>query len=381
MAEFDITPNNLENAISAFKQLKSEAENIQNDALNVANNLYFSDGSAANFISRIKNTAKDIKNESVAAGNMSGKLENIVKEYVKTEAMIVSAASDGKISLSERFKAAIDTSFVTTSSGPSASASASSEFNKDDDGFGWSGKAEAEAEANVWSGGASLENEFFSVDAEGKALHAEADASAGFNFFGDGDKNVNAYAKAHAEAAVAQGEVDFSVFDGLATYKASGEVLAAAATANASINLYREGILVPGAQASAKAEAYVAHGKNEGQLGIDDFNAHGSAEGSVLGAYAKAEAGVGFMENGKVGLYAEAGAGAYLAKGEVKGGFTIFGIDVDVKAGGSIEAGANAGVKFVADKHSVDLGAKLAAVLGLDVEISIDWSDFNIDLW
>ncbi len=115
---------------------------------------------------------------------------------------------------------------------------------------------------------------------------------------------------------------------------------------------------------AAKAEAH-------GQLGNDQFNAHGSVSGSSYTADAKASLGLGQFtdKNGKshFGVQAEAGADAYIVEGEAKAGFTIFGVKFNVtgSAGVGVAASAKAGV--TADKAEAKF--KLGPFgLGLSIE-------------
>lgn len=106
------------------------------------------------------------------------------------------------------------------------------------------------------------------------------------------------------------------------------------------------------------ADAYVglsaAEAEAHGQLGGKQFNTHGSVSGASYTADAKASLGVGrFTDkngNGHVGVQAELGANAYVVEGEVKAGFTVVGVKVNVSgsAGVGLSAAAKAGV--TADK-------------------------------
>ena len=128
--------------------------------------------------------------------------------------------------------------------------------------------------------------------------------------------------------------------------------------------------------AKASVSANVLTGEAEGRLGLEDMNVHGGAEGSLVGAGAEAEAGITYGANGEFKAKAGAEAEAYLAKGEVKGGFTIFGIDIEVGAEGMIGVQAEAEVEAGLDGFGFDLGL---GPIGLDV--AIDWSDFDLTFW
>ena len=128
--------------------------------------------------------------------------------------------------------------------------------------------------------------------------------------------------------------------------------------------------------AKISGSATVLSGEAEGHLGLEDMNVHGEAEGALLGAGAEAEGGITYGTNGEFTAKAGAEAEAYLAKGEVKGGFTIFGIDIEVGAEGMIGVQAEAEVEAGLDGFGFDLG------LGpIGVDIAIDWSDFDLTFW
>ena len=111
-----------------------------------------------------------------------------------------------------------------------------------------------------------------------------------------------------------------------------------------------------------------------------------NAEGTVLGAEAELSGGAGMITykdetTGKtrteLGVSGKAGAEAYLAEGSISGGFTIFGIEVDVGASGKAGgAGVEAGGRVTTGGISGEIGAGLG--LGLGLELSIDWSDFSL---
>lgn len=168
-----------------------------------------------------------------------------------------------------------------------------------------------------------------------------------------------------------KGEVEGSV----GNISASGEIGA---------TLFEDGKLQPQIKAELEGKVSVAEGSVDFQAGSDDFNRHAKASGKVLGAEAGVKGGVGFIEDedGKksFGVKGEASAEAYLAEGELSGGFTLFGIKVDAsisgKAGG---AGVKAGGSATTSGVSGEIGAGLG--LGLGLKLSIDWSDFKLPKW
>ncbi|MCR5526626.1 MAG: hypothetical protein K6F39_04500 [Lachnospiraceae bacterium] len=158
----------------------------------------------------------------------------------------------------------------------------------------------------------------------------------------------------------------------LGKVSASGEL-------NASI--FEDGKLRPGLLAEAKVGGSVLSGEASGRLGTEEYNAHAKADGDLLTAEASVSAGAGVIEKEKdgkktteIGVKAEAGAEAYVAKGEVSGGFTIGGLKIDATVeGDAFGAGAKAGGSVTTDGLNLDLG--LGLVVGGEVDISVDWSD------
>ncbi|GDY30632.1 hypothetical protein GTS_22650 [Gandjariella thermophila] len=98
------------------------------------------------------------------------------------------------------------------------------------------------------------------------------------------------------------------------------------------------GIDVPEQTWEASAGVDVAHGSLEGDFKSGPFSGKGTLEGSVLGADAKADAGVG-----PLGAHAAASAEAYLARGSAEGEVKLGGhAGVSGKAEGMVGAKAEA---------------------------------------
>lgn len=137
-------------------------------------------------------------------------------------------------------------------------------------------------------------------------------------------------------------------------------------------SLMKDGKLSPALKAEASVEAIGLEAKADGQIGTDENNVHASAKGDL--GYASAKAGAELSEQG---FKAEAGAEAYAAKGEIKGGFTLLGIKIDASVEG--KAGG-AGIGASADVGSTGASGYLGAGLGLGagIKIDIDWSEFKL---
>lgn len=237
--------------------------------------------------------------------------------------------------------------------------------------------ASAEAAASVAKGNMSVDmlNGLYVASGSGSVLGAGAMASAGADM---SEGNLEVYAKAEASAHALKGEFEQERLWGLDKFKATGEVLSADVEGKAYASLQHNGIWMPGAGVEAEATAAVAKGEVEETIGVEKYNIKGGAEGYVLGAEAEAEAKVGVIqEDGEVsyGVSASAEAGAYLAKGEVTGGFTLFGIEIEGTLGGNVGVGVEAGGAVTTD--SLNISAGLSAFLGVNVELEIDWSNFG----
>lgn len=187
-----------------------------------------------------------------------------------------------------------------------------------------------------------------------------------------------------AEGHLAKGELKGNV--GIFGGEISGSVGNVGASGAIGATLYKDGKLSPSVGVEVSAEASVLKGEAEVTIGNEEYNGHVNASGSVLAAEAEASANIGMItykdkNTGKTkteaGVAAKVGAEAYLAEGQVSGGITIFGIDIDIgisgKAGG---VGATAEARATTGGVSGEIGAGLG--LGLGLELSIDWSDFSL---
>ncbi len=178
------------------------------------------------------------------------------------------------------------------------------------------------------------------------------------------------------------GKIENSI--GLFKQEMGIDVGSANAKGELGFTLFEDGRLRPQIKLSGKAEAEVLSANINNSFGTDTNNVHVGANGSVLGANANAGVQVGVIkesvngvETTKFGVKGEVGAEAYVAQGEVKGGFTIFGIDVDLSVEGKVGgAGASAGAEVTTGGvgASLDLGLGL----GAGVNINVDWSDFDV---
>lgn len=230
----------------------------------------------------------------------------------------------------------------------------------------------------------------FGVETSGEASASvgEAHADAGLDLMKisseDGQWNEVEVVDAHAEAGVTVAEAEASGSYGVVSGEVSGELGTAEVGASGKVALVDDGKFAPQVQAEVKAEANAAQGEVGATIGNDYIDAHVKAEGEAGHAEAYAGVGAGKItyedEDGNtqtaVGVYAEAGAEAYIAKGSISGGISICGVTIDVTAEGNWGgAGATAEAEVSSGRLKAGLGLGFLAGLGLDVEI--DWSGFK----
>lgn len=190
-------------------------------------------------------------------------------------------------------------------------------------------------------------------------------------------KSFGISTEAKASGAVVKGEVEGNL--GYLHGKASGKAITGAVKGEAKFTLYDDGKLNPSLSIGAKAEGSVLQGDAEVGFGTDQYGVYAKADGDLLHAEAEAKAGVGYLGkdkdgNATYGASAEASAMASVAQGKVKGGITVFGIDIDVGVKGyAVAAGVEAGGSITTEGVTANFSGALGLGAGLDV--SVDWSD------
>lgn len=198
------------------------------------------------------------------------------------------------------------------------------------------------------------------------------------------DKDFDIEKSVTAEGHLAKGSLSGSL--GICKGEIEGTVGSVSATGSVGVSLYKDGVFSPAISAEIKAKAVAVEGEAKVTVGDDEYNAHAKAEGSLLIAEAEASGRVGMITyedevTGQkitaAGAQGKVGAEAYLAEGKISGGFTIFGIDIDIgvsgKAGG---AGVKAEGRATVGGISGEIGAGF--VLGFGFKVSIDWSDCTL---
>ena len=228
----------------------------------------------------------------------------------------------------------------------------------------------AKVEGSVKSGKKSAKGDFLGVAASGAVSGGLLNGEASFS--PDAEFNINkgeihAGAEGKASGSLAKGKVegDYGVLHG----DAKAELGTGAVSGKINATLMKDGKFRPQVAGEAAAKAAVASGEANVRAGGKYNNVHGNASGDLLVAEAKAK-----VHAGAGGVGATVEAGAYAAKGKVKGGFSFLGIKVDASVeGGAGGAGVAAGFGVDKKKISGKIGAGLG--VGGGVEVSIDFSD------
>lgn len=269
---------------------------------------------------------------------------------------------------------------------------------------GGAGKDSANSNAELlqkvacFSGAANASGEILGIDAAGEVIGDFLGASwkrkleSGVKWKEETDAQGNKIRKldnvslitaavageVHAAKGSAKGHI------GLLRGEISGSVGEIGGKGQLSAALYRDGKLSPQIDAGAEVSVVGMQAKGETGVGTENNNLHVGAEGKVGVANANAEIGAGkvFYTNKKgntvegYGFKAEAGAEAYAAEGRISGGFTLFGVDIDVgitgKTGGG---GAKIGGAVTTGGVGGSVGVGIGVGVGLD--FSIDWSNFK----
>ncbi len=177
--------------------------------------------------------------------------------------------------------------------------------------------------------------------------------------------NIGISTKASAKGGLAKLSGDVSY--GLASTSGEIEVGTIEGSVKSTFSFMKDGELDPQFEVGVKAAAEGISAEIEQQFGTDDFNLHKKAEGVVGVAEAEAKAAIS-----KDGITAKAEVGAAALQGEVTGGITVFGINIDVSAKGEVAA-IGAGAEFNASEDSFELGGKLAFLAGLGLKVKVSW--------
>lgn len=219
------------------------------------------------------------------------------------------------------------------------------------------------------------------VDYEGSVLGYEGEGKFTSSYdledgsFGTSlEGSIEGYA-ASGDVSLSSGDREVNLHGALGVVGAAGSI---------GLTLFENNRFQPSVGADVSVSATAAEGSVTATHGSENYNTHASAGGKLFTAEAEAGVAAGVIttknsdgtESTTLGIKAEAGAEAYVASGEISGGLTIFGIDIDLTAKGHAGgAGATAGGSITTNGVSGELGLGLLAGVGL--EVSIDWSDFE----
>lgn len=384
MAAFQVKIKQVRKQQEEINKTAGELNSLAEEINAVKASLSFRGEYRANIVSNLGRIAGNCMESGKTMLIMGNALGQVLDKYEKTEAKIVGqtpasikltdSVSGGNVAVPGGIAAGVGNVVYIVAEGVTgrgeASASASASWYQDGEWNPYAG-AQASAEA-VWKSG-KVEAGYGDITAEasGSLGYASADASAEAGLMKDGMFSPYARAEANAEAGVAKGSASIKGKYGDAAL--TGSLLSAGAHTGIDFTMMDEnGNFNPSFSAEAEAKASVLSGQMEGKLGNDQFNMHGGAAGDLIGAGANAGVAVSAEE-----IKVEAGAEAYLAKGEVTGGFTLFGIKIDASLEG--KAGAVGGsVGFDKTATSVEIGAGLSALLGVGIDVAIDWSEFEL---
>lgn len=381
MSSFKVKTMQLRRIAEEESKMLAQLQNIYNGVVSHSRSISFSDGSTVYIRNRLQNVSNSIGSQRETLKRMKNKLSDAADKYEKTEDRICNASKDGVVSLLDKITAPDGFDLIFNPFLPKTGGLFGFDFGvmtKEEaskwledfiSGNGIGVSASASAAVALAEGSYAKELKYGTVEASGKLYSASGEASAQAFMNKDG---MGANAHAEGKFSAAEGEASYNSKYAAASVSGSLYAVEAAAAATAFIG-YKDGKFQGELSVGGEAKASVAHGAAEGRLGTENFNAHANAEGSLLGAGAEAKAGVTFDEYGNATAEAKAGAEAYLAKGEVKGGFTFLGIEVNVGAEGMVGVQAEAGGKVTTSGFELDLG--LGPIGG---NLEVDWSGFKL---
>lgn len=383
MASFSINCSRVKSQIARLEAIARELQSMNSDVLQIGRALSL-EGAASNTVRRaVKAYAAEVTECKAATANVAQALNEIVTTYSNTENNVRSNdqtkgnSSDSKVLpkgeipmvpyISPRILAMM--MMLLSKNKPS------------------NGKVTSGA---LLSGALSGEGSFFDIPISGKLYGELLGASYKVKHGLDmkiGEKDGQKYledlgigASISGEAHLAKGKAEGSL--GVASGKMEAEVGEISAQGGVGASLFKDGKLSPQAYAKAGAKVTGAKGSIEGQIGSDDNNVHANASGEVLTAEAKAEAAAGKItykdevtgeDKSAYGVKGSAGAEAYAASGKVSGGFSIFGVKINIGVSG--HAGG-AGGKIGGYAGTGGVGGSISAGLGIGagIDLSIDWS-------
>lgn len=341
-----------------------------------------------NIGNRLSNISNQLNNIGYRILDIKNTVENGANEYYRTDVRIIGMKNTIIHNVSEVGRASGLYNTIGSEIAKQALEKEKAE-EKDSSEFSFEKflKDDWKLEAAILSGKKTGSGSFLGLKTEGTAEgdfiggSIETKSKAKWN---PKDGEIGIEKDIEAEGHVAKGKLEGSI--GYLAGEIDGSVGNVGAVGTIGATLMKDNKFVPSVEIGGKAEASVAKGNAEIRNGTEENNIHIGANGSVLDASAEAKSSVGFIKvedpqthklKTKFGIEGKAGAEACAAKGEISGGISIFGIKIE--AGVSGKAGAvGAGVGGSLTTGGVSGKIDAALVLGLGVEINIDWSDFSL---
>ncbi len=393
--QFFINPEKMAGRVSELDSIQGELGKLSSSLESIINTNAIQLDSFNQIKRALRNYQQNIRVISGNTAQMSAGLQNVVKEYMTHEQSICEHAghgSTGKHSGLNRpwsgfpliWSGLFPSAIVTIPLIPPIWGAIGSGIgwlynnvgkwgynDSTNNKFSWSilgGKTGKEVDLNGINAG---------YNGEYHAGHVTANVKGSANW--DVKKgNIKATTGVKAGISALDGKVSGNI--GIAKGTLEGSLINASAEGAIGFSILSDGKFAPSVYGEVSAKANVAEGKVSSQFGTDEFNYHNKAEGTLLEAEAKASAKAGRIveKDGtvKYGVSGKAGAEAYLAKGSVSGGFTLFGIKFDAsvegKAGG---AGAKIGGEATTGAVEGEIGLGLG--LGLGIKVKIDWTGFK----
>lgn len=401
MSEFSTKINQLQSSVQEEAYHSSELAGIEDKIRYVKSNLRWKISAEAGIQSRLSKLVANATDHRKGMERLCGGLDQSLALYQMTEKKICGNSADqswlekligdgiddwGK-NLASLAAGALAGGIVSNIPGLPAGVIGKEVADRVKEGFEDSGSDSISVAKGSLEVGGNILGKDAELSLEGELLGASYEKKLESGMTIDKDGNIDSLTLLEAELGgevhLAKGSASGSW--GRLSGNASAAVGVVSAVGTIGASLFKDGKFAPQIGAKAEAKAVAVQGEVEGKYGSEDFNAHGKAEGEVGTASASAEAQLGKVtytdKNGNEvtgwGAKAEAGAEAYIATGKVSSGITIFGVDIDVGLEGKF-GGAGAKVGGGVTSGGVGGSVSLGAGVGLELDISIDWTDFKL---
>ena len=401
MAEIMVNAAKMYSAATAEKNVAKRLDGLSDEIANVQRNLSFQVKSRAQISLQLVALEKVCETNATRVRRLSSTLESAINNYSATERRVSGHPTGGKTAKKPKSGKGSKTGIIDVIR--KYIKKLVDEYNKDPKEFqrnlipiitliSPAGGIVFGFATTAINGGTPIISGTKKIN--GKVFGLPAGVTAKGDMFGYSGKvqgkyehnwtkgNVGIKGVVSGEAHLAQGSVKGHLGPGSVEMK--GTVGQVSAKGEAGISLMKDGKFSPSVEAKVKAEAVGIKGEIKQQIGNSKYNVHSKAEGSVGVARAEAGGGIGkfsYEENGvkhsAVGAYGKAGAEVCAAEGKVSGGFTIFGVKIDVGVSGKAGAiGASAEGRVTASGAKGSIGGAFG--VGGGVTVSIDWSSlFN----